>query len=289
MRPFRPGLLLFVLLVHSLSLSAQQTTSTSSPPATSDPQAVALLQRSLSALTGSVSISDVTLTGSAHRIAGSDDETGTATLTAMIGGNSKVSLSFPSGPRTEIRNSAGIPLADSVPPGVPAQASPVAQEVGAWSGPDGVLHGIANHNLTDATWFFPVFTVANLVSSGNYALSYIGQETLDGQPVWHVSAVQPSSDPRPGIAELTQHLTQIDIFIDPTTYRPVALSFNAHPDDNATVDIAVGILFSDYQSLNGVEVPLHLQKYLNGGLVLDVQLSNAILNSGLAASTFAIQ
>jgi hypothetical protein len=101
-------ILLSCLAPLAYSVSAQQA-ATTIPPTTSDPQAVALVQRSLTALTGGAPVTDVTLTGTARRIAGSDDETGTATLTATAAGDSKLSLNFPSGPRTEIRNHSAIP------------------------------------------------------------------------------------------------------------------------------------------------------------------------------------
>jgi hypothetical protein len=284
------AVLLFFPLIPA-SVSAQQSTSPpAAAPLVSDPQAVSLLQRSLIVQVGTAQVTDVTLTGTARRIAGSDDESGTVALRASAAGGSRIDLNFTTGNRSEIRNPSGIPLADSVPPGVPEPTNPASQPVGAWSGTDGVLHGAPNHNLmTDPAWFFPVFTVANLNASANYALSYIGPETLNGQPVVQISATQPSSDTRPGIAALAQHLTQMDIYLDSATLEPVALSFNTHPDNNALVDIAVSVVFSDYRAVNGVQVPFHVQKYLNGGLVLDVQLSSATFNSGLAESTFAIQ
>jgi hypothetical protein len=73
---------------------------------TSDPQAVSLLQKSLAALTGSTSLTDATLTATAQRIAGSTNETGTATLKATALGDSRVDQSFPSGNWSEIRNHA---------------------------------------------------------------------------------------------------------------------------------------------------------------------------------------
>jgi hypothetical protein len=281
--------LISVFCFASIAGLAQQTTPAAASPTTSDPQAVALVQHSLSALAGAATLSDVTLTGTARRIAGSDDETGTATLTALAAGGSKLSLSFPSGNRSETRNPAATPLADSLPSGIAASANLGTQPAGAWSGPDGVLHGIARHNLmTDDAWFLPAVTVGRL-SASNYTLSYVGPETRNGQSVAHLSAVRPSSDDRPGIAALEQHLSQMELYLDPATSLPVALTFNTHPDNNALLDIPVEIAFSDYRAVNGVRIPFHVQKYLNGGLVLDIQFSNATLNSGLTAASFQLQ
>lgn len=301
MRFPRPVLVSFAGLIFALPVFAQ-TTSTS--PTTSDPKAVALLQKSLAALTNGVQINDVMLTGSARRIAGSDDETGTATLEATSVGDSRVELSFASGSRVEIRNHSALPLPGSLSPGIPSSVGQTPQAVGEWVGPDSVPHAMAGHNImTDAAWFFPPLTLQEIVSSPNYVLRFIGQETRNGQTVMHVNASQAftnlpglqnaiSKPPAPSPAQfqsLMEHLSAMDFYLDPNSLLPVALAFNQHPDGNALVDIAVEIRFSNYQTVNGVTVPMHVQKYMNNSLVLDLQFSNANLNAGLTASAFAIQ
>lgn len=295
----RPLLVLFALVPFAFPLAAQQTASTS--PATSDPQAVALLQKSLAAMTGGAAITDVTLAGSARRIAGSEDETGTATLEATATGDSRVELGFASGNRLGVRNHSALPLAGSLPPGVPAAAAETPQPVGEWIGPDGVSHGMAAHNfMTDAAWFFPALTLENILGSQNYALSYVGQETHNSATVLHVRAIEqfpqieaaPQANPAPPgppLAQIMQHLSQMDLYFDPNSSLPVALDFTQHPDSNALVDIPVEIRFSGYRATNGIAAPMHVQKYLNNGLVLDLQFSNMALNSGLSTSAFAIQ
>src|SRR5260221_1901006 len=119
----RIRLLVLLIAASSFLIPAQSAQTVSSSP-----QAVQYLQRALSALNANTPVSDVTLTGTAKRIAGSDDETGTATLKAVVGA-SRIDLNLSSGPRSEIQNISG--------------ASPA----GTWSGPDGVAHAMAFHNL----------------------------------------------------------------------------------------------------------------------------------------------
>jgi hypothetical protein len=253
----------------SASLGAAQQTTISSTQ--SSPQALTLLQQSLAALVGGQSITDITLSGSARRIAGSDDETGTATLKAISGDASRVDLSLPSGRRNETLNSTNTP------------------PTGSWSGPDGVSHPIANHNLlTDSAWFFPAFGIANRLSATGFVATYVGQETHNGLPVQHVSVLQTASFTNPPGGPTFQHLTQVDFFLDSTTFLPAAIAFNIHPDNNALLDLLVEIRFSDYRVVNGAEVPFHVQKFLNNGLLLDFQAQFATLNSGLAASSFQV-
>jgi outer membrane lipoprotein-sorting protein len=70
---------------------------------------------------------------------------------------------------------------------------------------------------------------------------------------------------------------------------PAALDFSIHPDNNAVIDFATEVRFSEYRAVSGVAVPFHVQKYVNNGLVLDLQFANAAVNSGLPASAFQFQ
>ena len=283
-----------LLCCVSVAASAQQATSPA-PPITSDPQAVALIQRGLAVLTGGVPVSDVTLTGSSQRIAGSDSETGTATAKARSDGSSRLDFSYPSGTRSEIRNPSGMPRADVTPQNLPVASTTISdsQPVGAWSGPDGILHGTPSHNLmTDPTWFFPATTLANVLTSAGNVVSYIGPEIHNDLPTIHVRITQPlpsTFEAPPQVAALVEHLTQMDLYLASGTTVPVALAFDVHPNNNAFVDAAVEIRFSNYQVVNGISMPFHVQEYLNNGLVLDLQFSSATLNAGLPSTLFQIQ
>jgi len=265
MRVARFVLSLSVSFLVSISLAAQQT-------ATSSPQALQLLQRSLSSLASGQFISDVTLTGTARRIAGSDDDTGSAVLKAISGGGSRAELSLPSGKWSEILST-----------------SP-AQPFGSWTGPDGVSHEMAFHNLlAGSSWFFPTFPVAKGLSPTGYVAAYVGREARNGLAVEHLSVSQtlPVSANSGGTS--FQHLSQVDFFLDSTTLLPSSISFNIHPDDNALLDIPIEVRFSDYRSVNGAQISFHIQKFLNNGLVFDFQAQSVTLNSGLSASAFSVQ
>src|SRR6266581_2921063 len=95
MRVARLVFLLSIAFFLSLSLAAQQT-------ATTSPQALLFLQKSLSALGGAQALTDVTLSGTARRIAGSDDDTGTAVFKALASGAGRTDLSLASGQRSEV-------------------------------------------------------------------------------------------------------------------------------------------------------------------------------------------
>jgi len=83
-----------------------------------------------------------------------------------------------------------------------------------------------------------------------------------------------------------QRLSQMDLFLDPSTHLPVALAFNIHPDNNLLLDIPVEIRLSDYRAVNGVKVPFHIERYINGTLQLEITVANVVLNPGLSVSDF---
>lgn len=267
MRLLRVCLTVSLLLVLPISVLAQTS------PTQSSPQALTLLQQSLAGLTGGKPITDVMLSGTAHRIVGSDDESGTGVLEALASGQARLDLSLPSGSRSEV-----------VTLGNQCQA-------GYWSGPDGVFHSVANHNLmTDSSWFFPAFTVARISVTSKYVVSYVGQETWNDRKLTHLTAYQtnpPNTQLPAGLATLS-HLTQMDLFLDQGTLLPVRLDFNIHPDNDMGLDIPIEIVFSDYRSINGSQIPFHIEKFLNNSLLLAFQAQTVIPNSGLSVTQFNV-
>lgn len=278
-------LLAFVVFSFLASYNVAQTTN--SPAA---PQALAVLQGASRTLSGRTTINDVTLTGTARQIAGSDDETGTATLKATASGDSRVDLSFRSDQHSEIRNHAGTPRPGTQPQDLPAGGTQATQTLGVWYGQDGVSHPIAGHNLvTDSAWFFPALVLSRFGNTQNYVISSFSNESRDGVPVEHLTVIQQFPGLPAQLAALPQHLSQIDVFLNPSTLLPVAFVFNVHPDDNGLIDIPVEIRFSDYRPTNGVQVPFHVQEYMNGTLALDLQFQSVVVNSGISATEFAVQ
>jgi hypothetical protein len=252
-------LLLLFLLMSSVFLFAQ-----TKPPA-SDPQAVGLATQAMTALTNGVLVNDVTLSGAVTWAVGSETETGRATFLALGTTESRMDLMLPSGTRSEIRgNSNGFPQ-------------------GKWISPSGASGLYADHNcLTDPAWFFP--SLGSLAAGPNIVLSFIGQESRNGQQVMHVRS-NVYQDPQ---SVVDARLSTMDFYLDATTLLPTAAVFNVHPDDNPASDILVEIDFFNYQTVSGVTVPIHIQKYVQGALSVDFTVSTAKFNTGLSISNFEV-
>jgi hypothetical protein len=251
--------------VFALPTSAQQGPTA----ATQNPQAVALATKSVALLSGGGQIADITLTGTATRVAGSDTGSGTVTLKALGTSNSRMDLSLSDGTFSELRTGQS---------GAPQ---------GQWLAPSGSYNSMATHNcFTDAAWFFPALSILTQLSNPNLIATYVGQETKAGVGVYHLQlSIQSPSDP----TGLLEQLSAADVYLSASTYLPVALVFQTHPDNDALTNILVEVDFSNYQSINGVLIPFRVQKSLNGRLFLDITVQSAVLNSGLAQSVFTAQ
>ena len=224
-------------------------------------------------MVGTSAVSDVTISATVEQIAGSDDETGTGLFQALASGSRRIDLHLSSGEYSEVRNL-------SAPP------------AGKWSGPDGVLHPVAFHNLlSEPVWFFPAIGIAPLFggSASSYTVTYIGHESYDSQSVEHirVSQVSPLATPTGGVTH--EHLTAVEFYLDSSTLFPAAMKFSIHPDNNALLDIPVEIRFADYRSTSGLQAPYHVQEFVNGGLVLDLQAQSITINTGISSNQFSIQ
>src|ERR1043166_6623829 len=248
MRSFLP---LIVLCFAINAFSFQKTKSTTNETASATTQAT------LPAITFSSvgSVSSIQMTGTVNWIYGSDQQTGTVTLQANANGQSRMMLGLPSGNRVETQNAFSESLRQC-----------------SWSGVDAVVHTPPAHQCWGAaTWFLPQITmqagagatddVASVVQTGNANIIRLHHER-------HVTDV---ADDATG--QFIAHLSAVDLDIDSTTGLPAQLSYAAHPDEDAGVDIGVEVHYGAYQTFSGVTVPTHIQKFTNHSLVLDLQIS----------------
>jgi len=253
-----------VSLVLSLVLVVIPTSILAQNPPASDQTALTLAAQAVAALTGGNSISDVTLSASVISVFGSAYDDGTGTFVAKGTGESRIDLSLSSsGTRSDVRNTAN---------GTPA---------GAWAKNGGASTAYAAHNCwTDAAWFFPALSSLTQTTNSNFIFRYIGREQHGGVNTQHIQVYQLGQ---------FQAVSTMDFYLDPTSYVPLSVAFNLHPDDDMSRNIPVEALFANYRPVNGFQVPFHFQETLNGSMVLDVTVTNATFNIGVSDGIFSLQ
>jgi hypothetical protein len=234
-------------------------------------QSIALATAASLALNGGVALSDLTITATASAASVNGVVSGNATLEFRAGVGSRLQTNIGSTRRTEIRNNSGY---------LPA---------GAWIDPDGIHHRMALHNCwIPVAPLVPHATVAQMLATDG-VLSYVGPETRAGRTTDHLQMVRNIPAKTPATPDLLKHLATSDVYLDGTTHLPLVLRFNLHPDNDAGLDVPVEIRFSNYQQVNGVNVPFRIQQYERGALVFDFSVTGASVNTGLPDSAFALQ
>jgi hypothetical protein len=229
----------------------------------SDPQAISLARQSVVALTGGNVVSDVTLNASVTSSAGSDPDTGTGTFQAKGTTEARVDLNLLSGNRSDVRY-----LQNGLPGG-------------AWQTEAGASTAYAQHNCwTDAAWFFPALSSLTQTANSHFIFKYVGLEKHAGAKTQHVQVYQLST---------LRQLGTMDFYLDAASSLPVAIAFNLHADDNMSTNVPMEVRFGNYQSVNGIQIPFHFQQLQNGAPVIDATVTNAVLNTGLLDSLFALQ
>ena len=237
----------------------------------SDPQAVALAAQSIAAMTGGTAISDVTLNGSGSWTTGSNSQSVTVTLMAKGNNESRMNLQLQGGQQSEIRNNAA----------GPAQ--------GEWLDGNGKsTHYSLQNCWTDPVWFFPILSSLNMTDPTTI-LTYVGVDNHQGTSVYHLRSYKNPSGMNQQMTTFVNSVSTVEFYLDSTSLLPVQITFNAHPDSDASTNIPVVLNLSNYTSVSGVRVPFRIQKSWNGNLLSDFTISSASFNSGLADSLFAIQ
>ncbi|HEV2424666.1 MAG TPA: hypothetical protein VGZ29_07560 [Terriglobia bacterium] len=239
--------------------------------ATQDPTALALINQGLALLDGGTSLSDVTLQATVTYTSGSDIETGTGTLQALGDGNSLVVLNLTGGQRQYIlKNQSGLPA-------------------GAWVGTDGSVNLYSFQNCwSDGAWFFPGLVFTSLPGNPQVGLVNLGSGTWNGQSVNQVQLYQSPQNQAAGVSTLVQAYSTENTYLDPTSGLPLAIDFNLYADANPLIQLTGEVQFSNYQSTNGMSVPFHVQRMINGAVVLDIVVTSVTVNSGLSPNLFNI-
>lgn len=246
-------------LICVLSSSAQTSVRT-------DPRASALIQQSLFAMTLGTPVSDVLLNANITSNLDPEGTSGTATFTAKGFNQGRVDLDLGSSARTEIRTNGAR---------------------GTWEVNSENLSSMAAHNCrTDAVWFFPALSSLSQISNPSFVFTYVGQQEHDSVNTQHIRVYQIFTGED---SALLEKLSVEDFYLDAETGLPVAVAFKIHPDSDLLTNLAAEVRFGNYQKVSGVLVPFSIQRVVNGAVVLDAKVTNAIVNSGISDAEFNVQ
>ena len=244
-------LLLLPFIATGISARAQ---SVASPTAT---QEITLMQQSL---WGGVSVHQAELSGTATQYAGSDVQQGAITLTATAAGSSSMEVSF-----ADMSRKVTTTDLDS------------GREC-EWS-KNGTSHPMGYMNcLKPLVWFLPGITLQSGLTPSSVGIDDLGTIHVDGASFTrlHTQAVMSGLDTV--LLKESMKRSSMNLDLNPRTLLPARLSYIVHPDDGSQTKIHIEIRFSDYRKAGNAEIPYRIQRYVNGSLQLDIQITSVNLS-----------
>ena len=295
--------LLGILLLSPCGSVQQSAAAQQTPP---------VLQGALTALTGGTAVADVTLAGTARRIAGSDNETGTATQSvsqvpqplallqqavAALGGSAP-SDSTANGTITTV---AGTQTENGTLVVLTRGTGQTSEQIGTRSGStevysQGQASLIVGANLTALPLEravtsqcpdFPLPLLAGALNNPDTAYKYVGLETLNSVSAHHIQFW--NSFTSTAKLQSLANFSVRDIWIDPVSGLPQKLSYTRRDAGGAAPGITVDVFLSNYQNLGGVLYPFSIQKRLNGTPWATITIQSVTFNTGLTDADFPVR
>jgi len=251
----------FLAFLISFFLNPQAPQS-APPVVVRDPQAVALLQKSIAVM--GVLPSDSTASGTITIVAGSSTEQGTIQI--LTRGTTQTSVTVLVGtPNWAVIYSGG--QANRIEAGT---TSVLCLELAASSQS---LH-------------FPLPFISGLVSNSDFAIQYIGQESLGSSAANHIR-VQNTFASQPLWQSLSE-FTTADIWLDASTALPAKISLVRRDGGGSSPKIPISVTYSNYQSVSGVRYPFTIQEYVTQTLWATTAIQSVAFNTGLSDANFTV-
>jgi len=220
-----------------------------------------ILSQASQAFSAGKAVTSVELTGTAHWIAGSMKDSGPARLTAKITGENTAEFDLSNGTRIE------------------KQSALTEERTCTWSGKDGVEHNVASANCWTATvWFLPHLALqsSGLPPTLRTQALVADKDHPTASRLTHQVTIAPEGQSE--ITELIRTWSKTDLTVDPSTYLPIVLKYAIYPDHHPGVTLQIEIRYSNYKSVSGVELPMHIERYVNGVLQVSMDIESAIVN-----------
>jgi hypothetical protein len=223
--------------------------------------ATSLLTSAAAVFSGGKPVKSVVVSGNV--VTSTSGASGTVTLTASADGSHKIQWQIANGWHTETRSAAKDDRSCT------------------WSGADGVSHEATGANCwTAVVPFLPQISLQPTLIPNAMGTEYLGLESNERGTFYAIRnqlIVGPGKTPL-AVTQQIQKQSTTTLLLDPSTLLPAALNYTMQ-SDSGSANIAVEVRFSAYKQLSGLTVPTHIERYLNGGLQLAIDIAQvSILN-----------
>ena len=185
-------------------------------------------------------------------------------LSASFDGSSQMVLSLDTlGQRTETQTNSG--------------ATPNCQ----WAGADEVAHQISSGACWRPTvWFLPAVSLQPSLMPSNVGSSDLGVSAVgsDGNLYRHLQTLLLVNAGSDDVSAQMADLSSTDIGFFANSFLPAVLAYCVPPDNGDNARIPIEVHFGNYQTVNGVQIPFVIQRYVNGSLQLEIHVTSVAVS-----------
>ncbi len=139
--------------------------------------------------------------------------------------------------------------------------------------------------LTAQSALSPLTFLASKIADKSLHVEDLGLQSLDGLPTRQLQIS--SSWANDKALSPYQEFTVYEIWLDPVTSLPRAVSYRQREGIGAIPWVAIRVEYEDYRAVGGLLYPYHITKYVNGTMWADINVTSVAINKGLAISEFA--
>jgi hypothetical protein len=131
----------------------------------------------------------------------------------------------------------------------------------------------------------PALMLYQELARPDFSAAYLGQETLEGNTVYHVRVFRVSNR-APDVDPTFTKNSELNIFVDAQTSRIVKISFPYVSENDWRRSLPMEILYDDYRVINGIAVPFHQRYFFSGQPAGELQFTSVAVNQGTPDSVF---
>ena len=234
---------------------------------TVDPQALAIAQAAFTAM------------GGANAIAGYQDSLASGTATIYSGGSP---ISCPITMKSKGLRETRVEL--QMTNGTNVRI--VNQGQGAIVRPDGSVKSLySNNTFHEHVNHVPLLSVLAEYANGNVNLLYKGTAQIQNQSE---SVIEVDFVPNLANGAMFASMSRTLFFVNQTTWMVDKIQRSTFYENDQNTTFNEEAYFSNYETVSGMLVPLHVTVYVDGKMDTDLQFTSVTLNVGLPDSDFLI-
>jgi hypothetical protein len=146
---------------------------------------------------------------------------------------------------------------------------------------DGKTTNLAYHTALGLRWLtFPIPKLLLSLRDPNLTIVDKGLKAVDDKQFEDIHIESTIKN------KLHAKLSTEDYLVDPLTFTLSEIDDNTHPSNDILKDIPHAVTFGNFQTVQGISVPLSVSEKVNGQVVWSIQLTQVVFNTGVKDTDF---